>query len=74
VTYDEAMATIHRNGTAEVGRAGMRIRWRFGRPVVLRGEGGHIDYTPTNDDMHAGDWEMVTEPLPESWTVARRKY
>ena len=76
VTYDEAMAAIRRRGhaTVEVGRAGMRIRWRFGRPLVLRTEGGFIDYTPTYEDIHATDWEIITEPLPESWTVTRPRW
>lgn len=75
VTYDEAMAAIRREPSAvEVGRAGMRIRWRYGRPLVLRAEGGHIDYTPTYEDMRATDWEVITDPLPSSWTVARPRW
>lgn len=74
MTYDEAMAAIDHHVGVEVGRAGMRIRWRFGRPMVLRTEGGHIDYTPTYEDMHATDWGIITEPLPESWTVTRPRW
>ena len=72
MTYDEAMAAIRRGpAVVEVGRAGMRIRWRFGRPLVLRAEGGHIDYTPTREDMRATDWVIITDPLPPDWTLSR---
>jgi hypothetical protein len=56
VTYDEAMAVIHRNGKRTVVRADMEIGWRFGRPVVLGKGARFIDYTPTRDDMYASDW------------------
>ena len=74
VNYDEAMAAINHNVSVEVGRAGLRIRWRFGRPLVLRAEGGHIDYTPTYEDMQATDWEIVTDPPPASRRVSRPRW
>lgn len=59
MNYDEAMAAIYRKGTKVVGRAGMRIGWRFGRPVVLTEAERFIDFTPTAEDMRATDWELV---------------
>jgi hypothetical protein len=61
MTYDEAMASVYRNGKATVGRAGMRIAWRFGRAVVLTIGNRFIDYTPTEDDMNAVDWQFLAE-------------
>lgn len=58
MTYDEAMALIHRDGKRTVGRAGMEIGWRFGRAVMLRDGQRFIDYTPTVDDMRACDWAV----------------
>jgi TRAP-type C4-dicarboxylate transport system permease large subunit len=59
VTYNEAMHHIHRSEKRAVTRGGMRIVWRFGRPVILTGGSRFIDYTPTETDMRAADWEVV---------------
>lgn len=72
--YDDAMKAITRKGTVDVGRNGMRIRWRFGKPVVMNPQGGHLDYTPTYEDMKAVDWEIITEPIDPSWTVTRPRW
>jgi hypothetical protein len=57
--YVEAMASIRRNGRRVVTRPdGPRVAWRFGREVLLTGSSGFIDYTPTRDDMTAGDWQV----------------
>lgn len=55
------MEAIRRNSnTATRDGAGFEIGWRFGRAVML-GEGRqHIDYTPTQDDMNATDWNIHT--------------
>lgn len=60
MTFDEAMDGIRRSSrTAIRGGAGFEVGWRFGRPVMLGAGGGHIDYTPTRDDMTATDWQII---------------
>lgn len=59
MTYDEAMAVIRRTESRVVSRAGLRVGWRFGRPVLLTGGRRFVDYTPTEEDMRADDWELV---------------
>lgn len=57
--YSEAMASIRKNGRRIVTRpGGLRVAWRFGREVTLTGETTFIDYTPTDVDMGADDWQV----------------